>query len=72
MRDFLQNLLLSGLGLIVIIFFPQVLEIFGVYNALGILPFVIVIILLAALPRRRSRRRDKPTSRLSSRYLGPR
>ena len=61
MRSFLQNLaLLAGLVLLLFIVFPDIMkQVIGIYNGLGILPIVILAIILAALPRKRRRRRAK-------------
>jgi len=57
MRDFLRNLaLLAGLAILLFIVAPDIMrQILGIYNGLGILPIVAVLILLAALPRRTRR-----------------
>ena len=58
MKNFLINLgVLLGLGLIIFILFPDIVkQIFGIYNGLGILPMFILMVILAALPRRKKRR----------------
>jgi hypothetical protein len=57
MKNFLINLgIIVGCGVIIFILFPDMVkQIFGVYNGLGILPVFILMVLLAALPRRRRR-----------------
>jgi hypothetical protein len=59
MRDFLFNL--SGLvviGLILFLLFPDISKgILQIYNGLGILPVFLLMVVLAALPRRKRRRR---------------
>ena len=59
MRDFLFNL--SGLvviGLVLFLLFPDISKgIYQVYNGLGILPIFLLMVVLAALPRRKRRRR---------------
>jgi hypothetical protein len=59
MRDFLLNL--SGLvliGLVLFLLFPNISKgILQVYNGLGILPIFILMVVVAALPRRKRRRR---------------
>jgi hypothetical protein len=58
MRSFLRNLaLLAFLGIVVFLLFPDMMKgILGVYNGLGLLPVAIVLVILAALPRRKQRR----------------
>lgn len=58
MGDFLRNLaLLVFLGIVVFLLFPDMMKgVFGVYNGLGILPVVVILVFLAALPRRKRRR----------------
>ena len=58
MKNFLINLgILIGLGLIIFILYPDIVkQIFGLYNGLGILPVFILMVILAALPRRKRRR----------------
>jgi hypothetical protein len=59
MRDFLFNLMiLAVLGAIIFFAFPSLMkQIFGVYSGLGILPFFVLAVIIAALPRRTRRRR---------------
>jgi len=61
MRSFLQNLaLLAVLALLLFIIFPDIMkQVIGVYNGLAILPIVILLIIMRALPRKRRRRRTK-------------
>lgn len=58
MRNFLRNLaLLVVLVLLLFIIFPDMMkQVIGVYNGLGFLPIIILVLMVAALPRRRSRR----------------
>ena len=58
MRSFLRNLaLLAFLGIVVFLLFPDMMKgVLEVYNGLGLLPVVIVLVILAALPRRKQRR----------------
>lgn len=58
MREFLRNLaILSVLALAILFLFPDtVSQILGVYNGLGLLPIIIVIAILTAIPRRSKRR----------------
>ena len=57
MKNFLINLgILLGLGLIIFILFPDIVkQIFGLYNGLGILPVFILMVIFAALPRKKRR-----------------
>ncbi len=57
MRDFLRNLaLLGGMAVILYLIVPEkTRQVFGVYNGLGILPIVLILVILAALPRMRDR-----------------
>ena len=59
MLDFLRNLALLGvIAILLFIVAPDVMrQILGIYNGLGILPIVAVLILLAALSRKTRRRR---------------
>jgi len=63
-QKFSKNLLLMflivvGAVCVMAVFFPGALQIFSgvgmVYGGLGLWPFIIILILLAALPRRRNR-----------------
>lgn len=58
MKDFLYNLaLIIGIAIVIYIAFPSITKgVLQVYNGLGILPIIMVI--LAALPRK-SRRRHR-------------
>jgi hypothetical protein len=60
MAKFLRNLAyLVALGVILLIVFPGIMkQVFSIYNGLGILPVIVILVILAALPagkRRRSR-----------------
>ena len=59
-KDLLRNLaILIGLGIVMLIFFPDIMS--QVYQLFGALfgPLIILIIIVAALPRKsRSRRED--------------
>lgn len=59
MRDFLFNLfVLLVFGLVFFLLFPDISKgILQVYNGLGILPIFLLMVVLAALPRRKRRRR---------------
>jgi hypothetical protein len=59
MRDFLLNLAgLVLIGLVLFLLFPDISKgILQVYNGLGILPIFLLMVVLAALPRRKRRRR---------------
>ena len=59
MRDFLRNLAILGvMAVILYLIVPeQTRQVFGVYNGLGILPIVIILVILVALPRMRDRNR---------------
>ena len=59
MGNFLRNLaLLIVLGIILFVVAPSMMkQVVGVYNGLGILPIIIILVVLAALPRRNRRRR---------------
>ena len=61
MRSFFQNLaLLVALLILVFIVAPDTMkQVIGIYNGLGILPIVILLIIMRALPRKRRRRRTK-------------
>lgn len=63
-QKFIKNLLLMGLIFVIAfifmaIFYPETLPIFSgmgqVYSGLRLWPFIIIFILLAAIPRRRNR-----------------
>ena len=58
MKNFLRNLAIIVVMIVVIfILFPDLMrQVTGVFSGLGILPIVIIMILLAALPSRRRRR----------------
>ena len=59
MSSFLRNLaLLVVLGIVIFLLFPDMMKgVFGVYNGLGLLPVMVVLVILAALPRKKRRRR---------------
>ncbi len=59
MKNFLGNLvLLTVLGIVIFLVAPDMTrQVFGLYNGLGILPIILVMVILAALPRRKVRRR---------------
>lgn len=63
LRDFLRNLMLiAGLlmmaGAALYLISPDIAQgMLQVYNGLGLTPFLVVILVLYALPRRRRRRR---------------
>lgn len=59
MRNFLFNLaLLAVIAIVLYILAPDMMrQVLGIYDGLGILPLVIVMVLLAALPSRARRRR---------------
>jgi hypothetical protein len=59
MRDFLFNLsLLAAAGIILFIAFPSLMkQIYEAYSVMGFLPFIIIAVILSALPRRSRRRR---------------
>ena len=59
MRSFLINLfILIGLAAVLYLILPDMMrQIFGIYNGLGILPVFILLVTLAALPKRRRRKR---------------
>ena len=59
MLNFLINLaLLAILAFAMFLFFPDIMKgVLGLYNGLGILPAVVVLVILAALPRKSRRRR---------------
>ena len=59
MRNFLRNLaLLLVLVLLLFIVFPDMMkQVIGVYNGLGFLPIIILVLIVAALPRKGRRRR---------------
>jgi len=59
MGNFLRNLaLLAVLGAILFIVAPDMMrQVLGLYNGLRILPIFILLVILAALPRRNRRRR---------------
>jgi hypothetical protein len=59
MRDFLFNLAgLVVIGLVLFLLFPDITKgILQLYNGLGILPIFVLTVIVAALPRRRRRRR---------------
>jgi hypothetical protein len=59
MRNFLINLALLGLiGVVLYFIAPDMMrEILGVYNGLGIIPVMMILVILAALPRKRRRTR---------------
>lgn len=58
MKNFLRNLaLLAIIGIVMLIAFPDMTrQIFGFYNGLGILPIFIIMVIVAALPRKKSGR----------------
>lgn len=58
MLNFLKNLaMLVALGVVLFIIAPDIMrQIFGLYGGLGILPIFILLVILAALPRRKRRR----------------
>jgi len=55
MRDFLRNLaLLVVIGIVLLIAFPDLVrQILGFYNGLGILPIFVLMVIAAALPKRK-------------------
>ena len=59
MLDFLRNLaILAVLGLVLFIVAPeQMRQVFGPFNGLGILPAFLVMVVLAALPKKSRRKR---------------
>jgi len=59
MRDFIFNLaLFLVLAVVLYLIAPDIMgNIVGLYNGLGILPIFIIMMILAALPRRYRRRR---------------
>lgn len=59
MREFIRNLaLLAVIAIALMVIFPDtVQQILGVYNGLGILPVIIILVILAAIPRRSQRRK---------------
>jgi len=59
MGSFLRNLaLLVVLGFVIFLLFPDMMKgVLGVYNGLGLLPVMAVLVILAALPRKKRRRR---------------
>lgn len=62
MKDFLFNLaVLIGFAIVFVIAFPSITRgVLQVYNGLGILPIFIIMVILAALPRKsRGRNRYK-------------
>lgn len=56
--EFLRNLLvLAVIGIVLFMVAPDTMkQIFQVYQGLGILPVVILVLIISALPRRRRRR----------------
>jgi hypothetical protein len=59
MRDFLQNLfLLFGIAVVLFIVSPDTMRgIVGLFGGLGILPMFLLMVIVSAIPRRRSRGR---------------
>jgi len=55
MRDFLRNLaLLAVIGIVLFVAFPDMMrQIFGLYNGLGILPIFVLMVIVAAIPKRK-------------------
>ena len=59
MKDFIRNLaILAVLAIVVFLVFPDLMrQVFGLFNGLGILTLFILMVILAALPRRSRKRR---------------
>ncbi len=59
MGNFLRNqALLAVLVVILFIVVPDIMkQVFGLYNGLGILPIFIILVIIAALPRKDRQRR---------------
>lgn len=59
MRGFLLNLFIMAVfGVIFFLLFPDITKgILQLYNGLGILPIFVLMVIVAALPRRRRRHR---------------
>jgi hypothetical protein len=59
MKNFLINLaFFIFLGVVLLILFPDIMrQVFGLYNGLGILPIFILLVVVAALPRRKRGKR---------------
>jgi hypothetical protein len=57
MRNFLINLaILAVIAIALFVMFPDILrQVVGLYDGLGILPIVILLVILSALPRRKRR-----------------
>jgi hypothetical protein len=57
MRNFLINLtILVVIAIVLFIMFPDIMrQVVGLYNGLGILPIIILLVILSALPRRKRR-----------------
>jgi hypothetical protein len=60
MRNFLVNLALLGLiGVVLYFIAPDIMRgVLGIYNGLGIIPVMIILVILAALPQKRRRTRQ--------------
>jgi hypothetical protein len=57
MRNFLINLtILAVIAIALFVMFPDIMrQVVGLYNGLGILPIIILLVILSALPRRKRR-----------------
>lgn len=58
MKVFLRNLgILLVLATIMFVLFPDIMrQVFGLYNGLGILPLIIIMVVISAIPKRKGRR----------------
>ena len=59
MTSFLRNLaLLAGLAIVLFIIAPEGMKgILDVYNGLGIIPIIVIMVIVAAIPKKSRRRR---------------
>jgi len=58
--DFLFNLaILAVISIVLFALFPDIMrQVLGLYDGLGILPVMVILVILAALPKRRRRKRN--------------
>jgi hypothetical protein len=60
MKDFLFNLaILTVIGIVFFALFPDIMrQVLGLYDGPGILPVIVILVILAALPKRKRRKRN--------------
>jgi hypothetical protein len=67
--DLLLNLaILAVIGIVLFALFPDIMrQVLGLYDGLGILPVMVILFILAALPKRKRRKRNQLAMQESAR-----